>query len=76
MSKPEFTNHPTFAIWPPIYMPPAEQDTEYDADDSGDSPMLDESGHGHGMREEGSEFVEIAICRSPWIFTVGSRYTR
>ena len=39
--EPEFANHPAFAVWPPIYVPPAEQDTEYDADDSGDSPTQD-----------------------------------
>ena len=39
--EPEFTNHPAFAVWPPIYAPLAEQDTEYDADDSGDSPTQD-----------------------------------
>jgi hypothetical protein len=41
MSKSESTSHPAFAIWLPTYMPSAEQDTEYDVDDSGDSPMLD-----------------------------------
>ena len=39
--EPGFTNHPAFAVWPPIYTPSAEQDTEYNVDDSGDSPTQD-----------------------------------
>jgi hypothetical protein len=37
--EPVIMNHPAFAVWPPIYIPSVEQDTEYNADDSGDSPM-------------------------------------